>query len=1080
VIKGGRSGTAFAKTTRPTVGSVVAREALFARLDQPAGRTLVWISGPPGSGKTTLAAGYVEARRLRSLWYQVDSEDADPATFFHYLSHAARKLGAARASELPQFMPQHGRDVVAFSRRFFRQLFASGTEPIALVLDNLQAVSPDSELSAVLEAGLAQVPKGCCMIVTSRDEPLASLARARAAGQMSSLTGKDLSLSPDEIVVVARLRGQIVSPESAVKLYERTQGWAAALVLLLEHSRFSGRIAEMPSDTTPQVVFDYLAGEIFDRFDVHTREFLLRVACLPRMTAAVATALANEPRAERLLVNFAQNYYFVREVASEAGRIYELHPLLRDFLRQRAAHALPEAIGVPWLQRAAKLLRDVGQLEDAVALLIEARAWAEIADIALEESAGVLAEGRSETIARWLDLLPAPLVQSNPRLLLASAAARVDASPRSARQLFERAFEGFRVQGDVGGMLRAGCGVVDATVFEFDDIAPLDRWLEVLDGLLARPEAASPASTDAAAALTLLRGTLLRDPGHARIEVWLDYADRLLSAQTETRAPIPSQTLVHMRALVALCRGDLTTAKAALGAVRTDEATLATDGVLLPAVTESLLHLIAGASTRALAGAQEASAAGGSAGIHAYDAWLLAIIAAARLSSGEISEARSALQRLEGEGTRLRRGDRVCVHYLRAWIAALDGDLADAHREAKVALALAIETGVPWLECLARIELAQIQVGSVGQRAIEAQLRAAQDIVERARSAWLGYAVQLAGAATALNAGEKERALEGARSAFRDGHEHGFRQTPGWPPHALADLCALALDAQVEPDFARALVREAKLVPTAPPLRVRRWPWPLRILTFGGFQCLRDESPIEFSAKGPGRPMELLKVLVALGMHDVRADQLADALWPHVEADYAYKSFTATLHRLRRMLDDDEALILRDGRLTLNPVSVWVDTWALADLLDEFDTALRGKEACIDQGLRRASADTAMHLYRGPFLPDEADQPSFIACREQTRARLLRFLARIVKGWEQSNAPREAVDCLVRFIDADDLYEPFYRQLMLCYQRSGAPIEAVATYERLRTVLAARLKTMPSPETQGLYAALKTAGASAA
>ena len=39
-------------------------------------------------------------------------------------------------------------------------------------------------------------------------------------------------------------------------------------------------------------------------------------------------------------------------------------------------------------------------------------------------------------------------------------------------------------------------------------------------------------------------------------------------------------------------------------------------------------------------------------------------------------------------------------------------------------------------------------------------------------------------------------------------------------------------------------------------------------------------------------------------------DQLADALWPHMEADYAHKSFTATLHRLRRLLDDDDAVLL--------------------------------------------------------------------------------------------------------------------------------------------------------------------------
>ena len=1083
MVKAERSGTAFAKTTRPTIGTMVPRDTLFARLDDPAGRTLIWISGPPGSGKTTLAAGYVEARGLRPVWYQVDSEDADPATFFHYLSHAARKLRGGRVRELPQFAPKHGGDVSAFARKFFRQLFA-GTEPIALVLDNLQAPSSGSDLSAALDAGLAQVPKGCCVIVTSRDEPPAWLARARATGRMSSVAGRDLGLTPDEIMLVARLRGQLISPESAARLHERTQGWAAGLVLLLEHSRFSGRIVEMPDDATPQVVFDYLAGEIFDRFDAHTRQFLLRIACVPRLTAKVAAELASESRAERLLLNLAQNDYFVRDVPSETGRIYQLHPLLREFLRHRAAEALPEATSAAWLQRAGTLLRDGGQLEDAVGLFIEARAWEEVARIALEESDVVLAQGRSETIAGWLDLLPPALVQSDPRLLAASGAARLHASPRAGRQLFERAFEGFRSQGNSEGMLRACCGVVDAIVFEFDDIAPLDRWLDVLEGLLTRSDEASPSGSSAWA--TLLRGTLLRDPGNVRVELWIDRVVRASRAGERSAPESADGAFIAMRALAAFCRGDLASASAALSvaavsATGEDEAASSDEGeILLSSLTESLLHLVSGAPERALAAAQRALTAAGAEGIRGYDAWLLAIIAVANLDADRRPEARNAVQRLEKASAQLRRGDRVCLHYLRAWLAALDGDLEQAHRETKLTLALAVETGIPWFEALARVELAQMQVDAGDRRAIEAQLRAAADIAERTRSPWLSYAVQLASAAGALRAGERTAALERVCGAFRDGHEHGFGRTPGWPPHGLGDLCALALDAQVEVEFARALVRGGKLVPSAPPLAVRRWPWRLSILTLGGFRFLRDEAPIEFAAKGPGRPVELLKVLVALGMHGVRADQLADALWPNVEADYAYKSFTATLHRLRRIVEDDEALILRDGRLTLNPALVWVDTRALARLFDEFDAALHGKDACLDAALRRSSTDTALQLYRGAFLRDESEQPCFIACREQMRSRLLRFLARAVKGCEQSGALQEAVDCLTRFIDADELYEPLYRQLMLCYQRIGAPMEAVATYERLRTILSARLRTMPSPETQALYATLKTAGASAA
>jgi len=43
---------------------------------------------------------------------------------------------------------------------------------------------------------------------------------------------------------------------------------------------------------------------------------------------------------------------------------------------------------------------------------------------------------------------------------------------------------------------------------------------------------------------------------------------------------------------------------------------------------------------------------------------------------------------------------------------------------------------------------------------------------------------------------------------------------------------------------------------------------------------------------------------------------------------------------------------------------------------------------------------------------------------------------------------------------------------MLSYQRCGELAEARAVYERLRTVLATKSKTMPSAETQAVYAGL--------
>jgi LuxR family maltose regulon positive regulatory protein len=223
--------------------------------------------------------------------------------------------------------------------------------------------------------------------------------------------------------------------------------------------------------------------------------------------------------------------------------------------------------------------------------------------------------------------------------------------------------------------------------------------------------------------------------------------------------------------------------------------------------------------------------------------------------------------------------------------------------------------------------------------------------------------------------------------------------------------------------------------------------------------------------------MELLKVLLANGGQEVRADQIADALWPHVDADYAHKSFTATLHRLRKLLGDDDAVLLRDSRLSLSPALVWVDAWALEQACSAIEEALRAPAGAPteDAGLH-ALADEALALYRGPFLPDESEQPSYIASREQLRLRLLRCLARLARRWEDAGQPDAAADCYLRLIEADPLFEAPYRNLMLCYQRAGDVVEARSAYERLRTILQARLKASPSPETQAVYASLKASG----
>ncbi|MBM4055055.1 MAG: hypothetical protein FJ264_10395 [Planctomycetes bacterium] len=99
--------TCRAKITCPQIAGVFPRERLFRLMDKGRDNPLIWISAPAGSGKTTLAASYLNSRKLPCLWYRVDEGDVDIATFFYYMGIAVKKAVSSRRASLPLLTPEY-------------------------------------------------------------------------------------------------------------------------------------------------------------------------------------------------------------------------------------------------------------------------------------------------------------------------------------------------------------------------------------------------------------------------------------------------------------------------------------------------------------------------------------------------------------------------------------------------------------------------------------------------------------------------------------------------------------------------------------------------------------------------------------------------------------------------------------------------------------------------------------------------------------------------------------------------------------------------------------------------------------
>jgi two-component SAPR family response regulator len=238
---------------------------------------------------------------------------------------------------------------------------------------------------------------------------------------------------------------------------------------------------------------------------------------------------------------------------------------------------------------------------------------------------------------------------------------------------------------------------------------------------------------------------------------------------------------------------------------------------------------------------------------------------------------------------------------------------------------------------------------------------------------------------------------------------------------------------------------------------------------------LINGKPAEFGRKFPKRPLELLKAIIAQGGREISISRLTVLLWPDVDGDKATRSFNTTLHRLRKILDDDRVLMLRDGKLSLDARYCWVDVWAFERLLNGSRRLLRNTADVNQVDLLERMTKNLLALYQDHFLVREDVTNWSVSMRERLRHKFIHHLVEIGSFWERRGDWEQAIECYRKGIDVDDLVEVFYQRLMTCYLQTDRLSEGMSIYRRCRRILSIILSLQPEPETESRYLSLKNA-----
>jgi ATP/maltotriose-dependent transcriptional regulator MalT len=400
-------GGAFQPIDRPRVVDRIATAAQYR---------IATIIAPAGFGKSVALRQFLSTVRSFVV-YDVPSDATALIPFVRGFADAlsdvvpalrrslSTAIEGARNSEMP------GRDLAAWAATHVRAL------DTLLVIDDLHVGEDDPEISKFIVALVERVKTGPRWLFSSRSPLQLPIASWLAYGESDLvIDAVDLRFDLAEAKRSARSTRIAVREDELTAILELTDGWPAALAFALRTSTRASDLRTVSAGTR-EMVYRYLAEQVWHSLDDRIRGFLRTAAFLPRLETRLAVAAGYDDAAS-IIETLRERVAFVSVLESN---VYKLHDLFRDFVQRQVAMEGDGALRAAQIA-AGRVLEVVGMPGTALERYIEAQAANEIEELIASENFALLDGGHIDTVERALRLLPGSRLAAQPAILAVRAA----------------------------------------------------------------------------------------------------------------------------------------------------------------------------------------------------------------------------------------------------------------------------------------------------------------------------------------------------------------------------------------------------------------------------------------------------------------------------------------------------------------------------------------------------------------------------------------------------------------------------------------------------------------------------------
>jgi len=379
----------------------VPRNALIDRLRGAKDARVVFVSAPPGYGKTTLLAQWASRSRAPFAWLTLDQHDNDPVVLLGHIAAALERVSALEADAGASPGSAAG---PAIAKRVASRLSGAGT-PFVLALDDLHFVDDPRSVDA-LDALVDHLPGDSRLVLCGRSLPPRRLAALRASGLLFEIGPDELRMDRAQADELLRAVGVVLSDTELGKLVERTEGWPAGLYLAALATRRGGATGLKDATTfrgDDRFVAEYLRSELLSDLPADELRFLTRTAVLDRMCGPLCDAVLGARGSAEALDSLERSNLFV--VALDPSRQwYRYHHLFRELLRAELERAEP-GLAPDLLARASAWSEKSDLSEAAVGYAQGAGNVDRVAALVTTHGQAAYQRGHAVTVERWLEWL---------------------------------------------------------------------------------------------------------------------------------------------------------------------------------------------------------------------------------------------------------------------------------------------------------------------------------------------------------------------------------------------------------------------------------------------------------------------------------------------------------------------------------------------------------------------------------------------------------------------------------------------------------------------------------------------------